>query len=103
MTDLEKARQLFHDAGLAFPTIPERFAAGLRERRRWRYATREVTVWPYFIQRYVAEFDEGGAPDYLLLSHEGHGVNSYAMHYFVVDGALGMFLQMSWGGVYMDA
>jgi hypothetical protein len=31
MTDIEKARQLFRDAGLAFPTIPEELAAQLRE------------------------------------------------------------------------
>jgi len=32
MTDIEKARQLFRDAGLAFPTIPEELAARLKGR-----------------------------------------------------------------------
>jgi hypothetical protein len=42
MTDIEKARQLFRDAGLYFPTIPEEFAARLKEQRKWHFATRET-------------------------------------------------------------
>jgi hypothetical protein len=40
--------------------------------------------------------------DYVLLAHAGHGVNSYAIHVFVVHGPLALFLQVPWGGVYMD-
>jgi hypothetical protein len=29
-------------------------------------------------------------------------VNSYAIHVFVVHGPLALFLQVAWGGVYMD-
>ncbi len=38
-----------------------------------------------------------------MLSHSGRGVNSYAIHYYLVYGPLHMFLQLGWGGVYMDA
>ena len=30
-------------------------------------------------------------------------MNSYAVQYYVVYGALRMFLHLGWGGVYMDA
>ena len=38
-----------------------------------------------------------------MLSHSGHGVNSYAIHYYLVQRPLRMFLQLGWGGVYDDA
>ena len=36
MTDIEKARKLFHDSGLAFPTVPEELAVQVKERRNER-------------------------------------------------------------------
>ena len=40
--------------------------------------------------------------DYLVVGHDGHGVNSWAMHYYIVRGPLALFLQTGWGGAYMD-
>jgi len=57
MTDIEKASQLFQDAGLAFPTIPEALAAQLKEQDRWLFSTRPVDISPYDLQYYV---DWGG-------------------------------------------
>jgi len=119
MTDIEKARTLFQDAGLAFPTIPEELAARLREQgdRRlamrnnigdlygpsWLFSTREIDMSPYNLQQYVREAGRGPVDDYVILSHSGHGVNSYALQYYLVYKALRMFLHLGWGGVYMDA
>ncbi len=50
--------------------------------------------------------DEAKGPqvhDYAVLSHSGHGVNSYAIQYYLVLGGLRAFLHLGWGGVYMDA
>jgi hypothetical protein len=33
MTDVERARKLFQETGLAFPKIPEELAARLKEQR----------------------------------------------------------------------
>jgi hypothetical protein len=103
MTDIEKARQLFHDAGLAFPTIPEELAAQLKEQGHWLFATRPLEMSPYNLEHYLEEAEESQVKDYAVLSHSGHGVNSYAIQYFLVQGSLRMFLQLGWGGVYMDA
>ena len=35
MTDINKARELFSNAGLAFPTLPDELAVKLQERDRW--------------------------------------------------------------------
>jgi hypothetical protein len=49
MTDIEKARRLFRDAGLAFPTIPEKLAAQLKGARSMAFlhpANRDVALQP---------------------------------------------------------
>ena len=102
MTDIEKARQLFNDAGLAFPTIPGEFAERLKEQGEWLFATREIEMSPYVLQDYVADVDETPVEDYVVLSHSGYGSNSYAIQYYLVRGSLRMFLHLGWGGVYMD-
>lgn len=103
MRDIEKAKRLFRKAGLAFPTIPEELTARLKEQSEWLFSTREVNVSPYILEHYVREADKSHLHDYVVLSHSGHGVNSYALQYYVVHGPLRMFLHLGWGGVYMDA
>lgn len=102
MTDLEKARHLFQQAGLAFPTIPEELAAGLKEQGEWLFSTRQLEMSPYNLEHYVHEGDGAPGEDYAVLCHSGHGVNSYALQYYLVHGALRMFLHLAWGGMYMD-
>jgi hypothetical protein len=102
MTDIEKARRLFQDKGLAFPTIPEQFAGQLKERGQWVFSTRSMEVSPYNLGYYVREVDQTGVEDYAVLSHSGHGVNSYAIQYYLVHGYLRIFLHLGWGGMYMN-
>jgi hypothetical protein len=81
MSDLEKARRLFQMAGLAFPEIPKELAVRLKERGEWLFSTREIEVSPYDLQHYIDESYGTLVEDYAILSHPGHGVNSYATQY----------------------
>jgi hypothetical protein len=101
-SDIAEARALFAGAGLPFPYVPPDMEGAFRKRDRWCYSTREVARWPYEIGAYAGEA-RTDVPDYALLAHAGHGVNSYAIHYFLVRGPLGLFVQSPWGGVYMIA
>jgi len=101
MCDIDKARHLFQNAGLAFPTIPDRLAVRLKEQGKWLFSTRELKVSPYDLLHYIHESD--GPKEYAVLSHSGHGVNPYAIQYYLVSGPLQMFLYLGWGGIYMDA
>jgi hypothetical protein len=103
MTDHEKARRLFQTAGLAFPEIPEELAAKLKGRGEWLFSTREIEISPYNLWHYIEESDDTPVEDYAILSRSGHGVNSYAIQYYLVHGELRMFPQLGWGGVYMNA
>lgn len=102
MSDVEKARRLFEEAGLAFPSIPEALAAGVKEQGKWLFSTREVEESPYGLRHYVLEVDGTQVEDYVVLCHSGHGVNSYAIQYYLVYGSLRIFLFLGWGGWYMN-
>lgn len=106
---VEEARSLFASAGLPFPPIPDEWLGGLRRIRKWLYSTRPLLhygedyfVNPYNIRSYIQDATAYRRRDYVLLAHAGHGVNSYAIHVYVVRGPLALLLQIPWGGVYID-
>lgn len=102
LAGVQEATALFTKAGLAFPPIPEELAPHFKRRDDWCFSSRPVTRSPYDIHSYVNEATTGTVQDYVLLAHAGHGINSYAIHYYLVRGSLQLFLQVGWGGVYMD-
>ena len=102
-TGLEDARQTFEKANLQLPPIPERFVPDLRTIQPWCFATREVDrTTMYFFDEYLQEALAGKTPDYLAVSHGGHGFNSYSLNYQLVDGSLVLMAQALWGGIYME-
>jgi len=102
MSDIEKARHVFEKAGLAFPTIPEKLAEQLKEQSKWVFSTWPIDVWPYDLHYYVEEAEKSEVNDYAVLAYAGHGANSWAIHYYLVQDSLRMFLQLGWGGVYSN-
>lgn len=101
MSDIDKAEQLFREANLSFPNIPEKLGAQLKQHGKWLFSTRDLPTSPYVLHAYV---DEGPqVADYVILAHSGHGANSYAIQYYLVFEGLRMFLHLGWGGVYMNA
>ena len=71
--------------------------------RRGFSPQRELEMSPYNLQHYTDEAESGSVKDYVILSHSGHGVNSYAIQYYLVRGSLRMFLHLGWGDAYADA
>lgn len=103
MKDIIKARALFKKAGLAFPVLPKKLAEALKEKGKWLYSTRRRDGSPYFLDKYLNEDDKTKIGDYAVVSHDGYGINSYAIQYYLVYGPLRMFLFFDWGGVYGDS
>ena len=100
---LEKARALFATEGLPFPPVPAELASALREARPNIFATRPVEVPPYTLAAYSLEVQaERAVPSYALVGFDGHGINSWAVHYYLVDDALALFIQLPWGGAYVE-
>lgn len=102
MSDIEKARRLFKEAGLAFPDVPEELSSALEERERWVFSSRELEKWTYNLPEFVEEAAAYNVDDYVVLAHSGHGVNSYAIQYYLVYRNLRLFLHLGWGGAYAD-
>lgn len=96
------ARALLGSAGLTLPLIPEELAPRFKKREKWCFASRPLRMSPYNLFHFVKESITGRVRDYVVVAHAGHGVNSYAMHYYLVRRPLYLFLQVGWGGVYMD-
>src|SRR5437870_3386527 len=98
---LAQAKKLFTGAGLPLPPIPMELAKQLHPPKEWVFGTRFDTPSPYAMDWYVREYLENGvSEDYLIFGHDGHGLNSYAMHYYLVRGPLAIFDQLAWGGIY---
>lgn len=101
-SDFELAEQLFQQAGIDLPPIPGALRPAFRERGPWTYSSRRISTSPFAFGYYVDEARHGLAQDYVLVAHDGRGINLYAMHYFLVSRPLQIFLQVAWGGLCMN-
>ncbi len=99
---LEEARRHFAKVALPFPFIPAEMRQVFTKVDEWVYGTRSDIPWLYDIRRYVLEAATKPVGNYLLLGQAGHGIQSWAMHYYLVRGPLALFLQIAWGGAYTD-
>ena len=68
----------------------------------WQFGTRTDAPRLYDYHGYLAEFHMKSVADYLQFGHDGYGINSYAVHYYLAYGALALALQLSWGGALTD-
>jgi hypothetical protein len=102
-------RALFRKRGLILAPLPEPLASTLQERSRWCFSTRALPTHPFGHQHYVDEVDlafsttdENALPDYAIIAHAGHGLNSSGILYFLVHDGLALFIKVAWGGAFMD-
>jgi hypothetical protein len=97
----ESARAFLSEQNLPFPPMPAPMAAALTEIRPKIFATRPVADAPYNLETFR---NRAMTPDpvesYALIGMDGHGYNSWALHYFLVEKGLSLFVQLPWGGVF---
>lgn len=102
MPALDEARQLLASEGLPLPYVPAELQPAVRQIRAWVYGTRPDTLGLYDVRAYGLEAGTTPVADYVLFGHAGHGLDSYAIHYYLVRGPLALLVQVAWGGVYTD-
>jgi hypothetical protein len=84
--------------GLSVPELPTHV--------QWRnvsdhaISSRELPAGLYALPMHLSEAMSGSAFDYWAIGFDGHGINSWAFHYFRVAGPLTLFLQHRWGNVF---
>jgi hypothetical protein len=94
----------FTSSGLPVPPVPGSLRPALRAPRPWCWTTRDIDPFQMYMFEpgFLADVLAGGTPDYVAVSHAGHGVNSYAVNFHLVHGRLAVIMQVGWGGVYTD-
>jgi hypothetical protein len=103
LTGLGDIWQEWRALGLPEPPLPFALAAPLNRLDASTYTTRATLPYSlYALDAYVEEAERGVAP-YLATGQAGHGVNSWAMHYYFVDERLQIFVQSRYGGAYGNA
>lgn len=98
---VEAAGTLFAAWQLPLPTLPAESRNALRELDAHTFSTRALPESPYHLRHYLAE-GASAPPAYCVLACSGHGVNSHAIQYYLVNERVRLFLHLAWGGVYMD-
>lgn len=102
-TDLQRAQTLFETEALPFPLLPPELAAALRERTPAIFSSHALEAPPYVLDVHLGDWLSGSAAfDHAVVAMDGHGTNSWAMHYYLVHGPLALFVQLPWGGAYVD-
>jgi hypothetical protein len=99
---VEAAALMFEEAGLVRPPVPDSLAAGFVQRHKWTFASRDLSWGLYAWGPFLEEAILGEVDDYVATGYGGHGMNSWALHYYLLYGPLALFVQVPRGGVYDD-
>ena len=95
----------FYDSFLdASPLEP--WVAGVRKIGPWQWGTRKFDAMEHYMFR--DDFIESlvGEPALtprFMISHAGHGINSYSINVHIVTESAIVYTQAGWGGVYDDS
>jgi len=96
-------RGVFEGEKLPFPPVPAQLASSLHQQRRTVFATRPLPANAYHLNPFLAEVAADPAmPAYAVVALDGHGLNCWAAHYYLVSDAIALFIQLPWGGAYVD-
>jgi hypothetical protein len=94
--DYARLEALLAETGLVMPPMPAEAEDRLKEREAWCFSTRALKVPPSDMTHYARKAIGGASPDYVLVAQAGHGICRNALHYFLVQGPLQIFLQIGW-------
>jgi hypothetical protein len=97
------AQAMFEHERLPFPPMPAQLAASLQQQGPGWFATRPLTSTPYDFGHFLAELQaQPDLPDYAVVGFDGHGTNSWAVHFYLVSKGIALFIQLPWGGAYLE-
>ncbi len=97
------AQSLFEIEKLPFPPMPVPLVTLLRQEGAAVFSTKMLNTSPYEFGHYLKEFESDSAiAPYALVGFAGHGINSWAVHFYIVHEGLALFIQLPWGGAYLE-
>lgn len=95
---IDIAKEVFEEKGVAFPVIPEALKGSLKQISEHLFGTREDKVEAYNIEGFIDEIVSEEVKDYILLGFVEEEGCSWAVHYYIVEGPLAVFVQLKWNG-----
>ena len=88
--------------GLPVPFVSPELACKLECRARFALASHPVERSAYDFQSYLEKVVAGGS-DFALIEHAGHGINSSALHVYVVHAPIAALVRASPTSVFSGA
>jgi hypothetical protein len=101
-SSLKEVAAIFLAQMLPEPPIPEVFASRIKAVSPKVFSTQPLQRPLYDIETFVSDAISGKTPESMMLGFDGHGINSWAVHYYLICADLALFLQLPWGGAYVD-
>jgi hypothetical protein len=96
----EAAAVAWRASGLLLPPLPRELADAIRQFGPMSFGTHDAD--PADRDGWLARARDPDSPAAVAMNHAGHGVNSYALSYQLIQPALAAFVRQSFGGVYGD-
>ena len=91
---LEQAESMMLEAGLPMPPVPKTLSGKLQcPDDASYYSTRKNAPSPWNITWFLQEMEKETPDQYLILGVDGHGVESAATHYYLVEEDFAVFHQ----------
>ena len=93
-TPIETLKQLFLESGLPVPPIPKGISSQLfRPDNSAYFTTRKDAPGPWSLGWFLEEIEYGNPANYLMTGVDGHGIESAANHYYLVESDIAIFHQ----------
>jgi len=94
--DYARLEEALAAAGIALLPVPEALRRQLKEREEWYFSTRSFKAPPGELMHYARKAMEGALPDFVLVAHTAEEVPAPALHYYLIQTPLQLFLQLRW-------
>lgn len=91
---LQEARSLIASSGLPMPPVPKDIAEKLfRPDDAHYFTSRDDTPGPWSLGWFLEEVEFGNPENYVMVGLDGHGTESTAAHYYLVEKDIAVFHQ----------
>ena len=102
-TVLTRLETVFREQELPCPWVPPALADRITEYVPGMFASRPLATGLYDLEHFVTEYIATPAPEpYVALGFGGHGLVSQAVHYYLADQRVAVFVQQRWGTLLDD-
>ena len=95
----------FADGGLNATPLRQ-WSKGVRKLEPWQWGTRRFDAMDHYLFRddfIESLLSEPALTPRFMISHAGHGINSYSINVHIVTESAIVYTQAGWGGVYHDS